>query len=92
LEVFDDLGGDDVGSGEIGAAFEALKARPLLTRVTASSSQKMSRLNFGACSNVEYLDATPFPQTVSDVFVAVHDQPRPRLLQRQRAKLPQFSG
>ena len=64
MEVFDDLGGDDVGSGEIGAAFEALKARPLLTRVTASSSQKMSRLNFGACSNVEYLDATPFPQTV----------------------------
>ena len=30
LEVFDDLGGDDVGRGQVGAVFEAWKARPLL--------------------------------------------------------------
>ena len=30
LEVFDDVGSDDFGGGEVGAVFEAWKARPLL--------------------------------------------------------------
>jgi hypothetical protein len=30
LEVFDDFGGNDIGIRQVGAVFEALKARPLL--------------------------------------------------------------